>query len=103
MANIGIEILGVIISQIAKQNAEKFKSLSSSAKGKSTDVEKHDDADSDTKPLLSSPADVKSTQGQSEKPQDNSNDDYSSKFDAFGDELDGELNSTLPKFSGPKS
>lgn len=99
MANIAIEILGVIINQITKQDAEKFKTQSSTNEA-SADLEKHDDADSDTKPLLSPSADVKSNDAAPAKSQGTPNDDYSSKFDEMSDELDGQLNDSLPKMSG---
>lgn len=85
MANIGIEVLGVIINQVAKRDATKFKGVS--AKEMSNDAEKHADGDSDTKPLLSSSEDTKPT------------DDISSQFDKLSDELDGQLQETKPKFS----
>lgn len=102
MANISIEVLGVIINQVAKQDAAKFKSKSSSTKEMSTDMEKHEDLDSDTKPLLSSVADAKDNDGTQEKSQDKPDNDFSSQFDKLSDELDNQLNSSLPKMSGSK-
>lgn len=101
IANISIEVLGVVVNQIAKQDAEKAASSIASA-----DVEMQTsptDVDSDTRPLLSKSADAGSSDMGQKGSQGKPSGDPSDQFDKWTDELDDQLETLKPKIPGNKS